>query len=528
MANGRLGKANVAGNVTTAVYTNSSGAEASVSIIAFSKDGSDMHLRIDNTSNSLTSSTTLVSETYNERFIRYNASNTGFDDPAPVYTSKFSFADTTTNLNIDQAFEAYVQSNTTTYSRRSNSSEYFNCVEFMPYESFLDIWGSNTEHTAMGGSAYRQLQSFPLPVNEEEYYDRFIQGTSTGRTAQSSLDYYTWGESMDPWEKDIPWCMGMQGNGYLAAVSVNPSNYAQFGNTNNTSDSWCYQRVTTSWGSHEPSATYNYKWLHTQKRVACIEASFQNNRFIALNYFRSNTWDDDVSYNSRVTYMTRDDERRIIRFQPGAQRNGGNIVYFQYNPTDSSHYLCVYDNGNYRLVRIDYATAFANLSSASTYDASLTSDNETRGIFELNSSLSLTIASPFEFSLNTYNTARCTFIGTTASPLWVLCFSRMNDTTAADVYYSTDLKTWTPSATYYGSDDYSVLAQQTNIVSNSGVVTASKSNIANLGTDGVLEYGTSFNQYERTGLVLSNGDRVLTYNSSIKPYTIQVMGYEGS
>ena len=37
-----------------------------------------------------------------------------------------------------------------------------------------------------------------------------------------------------------------------------------------------------------------------------------------------------------------------------------------------------------------------------------------------------------------------------------------------------------------------------------------------------------YNQYERTGLVLSNGDRVVTYNSSTKPYTIQVMGYEGS
>ena len=527
MANGRLGKANVAENATTAVYTNNSGAEASVSIIAFSKDGSDMHLRIDDSNDALTSSTTLVSETYDERFLRYNASNTGFEDPAPVYVSRFSFADTTTNSNIDQAFEAYVQSNTTNYTRRNIGSIYFSCADFMPYESFLDIWGENTYHTAIGGSGYREMQAFEMPANAAEYYARFVQGATSGRTGSSAMDYYTFAESMDPWEKDFPWQLGFQGNGYTAAVTVRPSDYAAFGNTNNTSNSWIYNRISSGWGSYEPSSTYNYKWLHLQRRVACAEDSF-GNAYIGLNYFRPETWDADTTHTTRVNYFCRDDERRMIRFQCGANREAGNIVYFQWNPTDSSHYLCAYDGGNYRLYRIVYQTAFDNLPNTSLYSKSFTGDYETYGIFDLNSELSLTIASPFEFSLNTYNTARCTFIGTTASPLWALCFSRMNDTTAADVYYSTDLKTWTPSATYYGSNDYEALQEQTNIVSTGGVVTASKSNIANIGEDGVLEYGTTFSQYERTGLVLSNGDRVVTYNSSTKPYTIQVMGYEGS
>ena len=529
MANGRLGKANVAENATTTVYTNSSGAEASISILAHSKDGSDMHLRIDDSSDALTSSTTIATETYQERYLRYNVSNTGFDEPAATYTSRFSFADTTTNANIDQAFEAYVASNTTNYTRRNIGSIHFSCADFMPYESFLDIWGENEYHTALGGSAYRQLQSFEMPTNEEEYYARFAQGTSTGRFTQSSLDYYTFAESMDPWEKDFPWAMGFQGNGYTAAVTVRPSDYSAFGNTSNSSDAWIYNRISSGWSSYEPSATYNYKWLHTQRRVACVEDAM-GNAYIGLNYFRPETWNDDTTHNTRVTYMTRDDERRMIRFQGSVNREGGNIVYFQWNPTDSSHYLCAYDGSNgYRLYRIHYQTAFDNLPNTTTYSKSFTGDNETYGIFDINDSLSLTIASPFEFSLNTYNTARCTFIGTTAKPLWALCFSRYNDTTAADVYYSTDLKTWQDADTYYGStNDYEAIVGQTNIISNGGTVTASKSNIANLGEDGVLEYGTTFNQYERTGLVLSNGDRIVTYNSSTKPYTIQVMGYEGA
>ena len=47
MANGRLGKATVLAKGTTAVYTNSSGAEASVSVVAQATGGSQFHLRID-------------------------------------------------------------------------------------------------------------------------------------------------------------------------------------------------------------------------------------------------------------------------------------------------------------------------------------------------------------------------------------------------------------------------------------------------------------------------------------------------
>ena len=57
---------------------------------------------------------------------------------------------------------------------------------------------------------------------------------------------------------------------------------------------------------------------------------------------------------------------------------------------------------------------------------------------------------------------------------------------------------------------------------------AIKSDIVSLGQDGILEQDQSMVQYERSGLVLNNGDRVLAYNRGTNPLVVQVMGYEGS
>ena len=113
--------------------------------------------------------------------------------------------------------------------------------------------------------------------------------------------------------------------------------------------------------------------------------------------------------------------------------------------------------------------------------------------------------------------------------LWVLIASESNSATQEEVFYSTDLITWTASATYFGDDDYSVTEGVATITSNSGAVTATKTRIGVLGTDGILEQDVAMTQYERTGIVLSNGDRILVRNrGTTQTAVVQVMGYEGS
>ena len=91
------------------------------------------------------------------------------------------------------------------------------------------------------------------------------------------------------------------------------------------------------------------------------------------------------------------------------------------------------------------------------------------------------------------------------------------------------MQTWTSAIGRYTPYDYNVVEGVTTIRSDSGTVTASKTNIGNVGTDGVLEESTSLTQYERTGLVLSNNDRVIVYNAdTTNDLVVQVMGYEGT
>ena len=114
--------------------------------------------------------------------------------------------------------------------------------------------------------------------------------------------------------------------------------------------------------------------------------------------------------------------------------------------------------------------------------------------------------------------------------LWVLSVNMQNNQNlAAEIFYSTDLQSWTSAVGRYSPYDYNVIENVTTIRSDSGTVTASKTNIGNVGTDGVLEEATSLTQYERTGLVLSNNDRVVAYNgATTNDLVVQVMGYEGT
>jgi len=205
------------------------------------------------------------------------------------------------------------------------------------------------------------------------------------------------------------------------------------------------------------------------------------------------------------------------------------VVFFEYNPADKMHYMgyVALNSGNkeFFLLKLDAATAQAALNDTNVQAITSGSTNETYGITDITADFDFTLASPYAVTDNSV-TFRSAFIGTQASPLWSLTVTELSQSTAAHVYYSTDLKKWVRSSSYY-TDDYNKTVNATDIVSTSGVVTASKTNIESIGSDGVLEESTNFTQYERTGLVLSNGDRIVTYNSGDNPISIQVMGYEG-
>jgi hypothetical protein len=246
-----------------------------------------------------------------------------------------------------------------------------------------------------------------------------------------------------------------------------------------------------------------------------------------VNFFGSD-FETSSSSDSRADAMVSTYTSRGFHAYNSVNRTGGHTVFFEYNPTDGLHYWCYYRNSDttYYLATIDRDVAIDTLGGGNSYNISGGTDYESYGL--VHATISLTVASPFDFGTNTNNTSRCTFIGTLANPLWALVFFRYNDNTSSHTYYSTDLKTWTRSTAYFSPNDYTEIVDDTTVSSNSGVVTAIKSNISNVGVDGVLESGTSFTYYENSGIVLSDGDRVVAYNSGDNNCVVQVMGYEGA
>lgn len=533
MANGRLGKANVTAKQTTAVYTNSSGAEASVSVVAQATGGSQFHLRIDTSSSNLETTTTIVSETYNERFLRYNITNSLLADPASAYAGRFQYFDTTTSTsnNINTQFEAYVASNTTTYSCKTDTGEQYNAQSIYPYETWKSLQSAATYALFVATSPRDAVYWFDISAHVSDeigYYERILGTVITGSYRDIGFSYYNCGICFDPWETAFPYAVSVNNSGYASARSINGGTPTEsFGESNITTSGWIRNQAGLSSFS-QPSASYNYPNLRISNRITLADAVINDNNF-ALNVTSDRAFDSSLSQNNRASAIIGDTYQRMFLIQ-AATRAGGKVLFMEYNPVDALHYVCYFkaSTSQYYLATIDRAVALTVGTNGFSSTIAAGGSDSPKGFNDITSELSLTIASPFEFSISANNTSRSSFIGTAASPLWALCFSRMaNDNTAADTYYSTDLKTWKSSATFYSPVDYTALVGDTTVASNSGTVSATRSNILNLGADGVLEYATDFSQYSQTGLVLSNGDRVLTYNSGDNPVSIQVMGFEG-
>ena len=535
MANGRLGKANVLAKGTTAVYTNSSGAEASVSVVAQATGGSQFHLRIDDSTNATTNVTAIVTEAYDARYIEYAVSNTLLTDTAsPAYVSKYMFTNTAVQNHINQRFEAFGNATNTTYTLANSTANYRACSDMpMPYDTWKDIWGTKTYAFFPGGSGSYQMYRYEIATaitTADAYYNLAMTVSTTGNSSLGGnttlySSYSTGGVVMDYWSTDFPYIVGMQGNGYMTAVAIDIA--AGNGDNNNPSGSWINASGITG-NVNLPSSNASYQNLLASNKVVVASTA---NRYLLMNTFYEDTFTSDITDSTRAVRLTNDSQRRVFKWDTTYTRTGGHAVYFEYNPADGLHYMAymgeVGSTKKMYLVTVNLATAQAQFTSTGSNEVTigLEASNSAYGVTDITSEVSLTLASPYAFT-DDQVTFRSVFIGTQASPLWALTVSEFSQTTAAHVYYSTDLKKWTRSTDYF-TNDYNRLVNQTTVVSASGAVTASKSNINSLGVDGVLEVATDFSHYSQSGLVLSNGDRIVTYNSGATPVSIQVMGFEG-
>tara|TARA_R100001591_G_scaffold113977_1_gene127726 strand:- start:86 stop:1687 length:1602 start_codon:yes stop_codon:yes gene_type:complete len=533
MANGRLGKAAVAPGATSALYTNSSGAEASVTVIAYAEAATNIDIRIDTTSNAVTETTTIVSESFDNSYIRYAVSNTGFtDSSAMAYVGRVQF-NNKSNVQDLPVFEFYSNSGSTTYTVYNNSDAVSNTSQ---QRATYDVYTAEQVDTGgdiviqdPGASDKKTFKSFPAPTTEDEYYKNVFNRTaSASATYTQSITFGNDGVVVDPYPLEITgaggapdgkkmhWIVGID-NSEMVGVFKYTGNTFEQNHTGATLSVW--YRATSSTSMGNPSTTTPYAYLRLQRRVGCIDPHGQNGN-VALWTMDDSKW-NSTSVGTAAGHSVHYSHNSLYRISSGlSDRTAGIVLYFEYNPNDGKYYCATREGSSAKLfttTRDDLLTIGAGNRINGTWG---TSDDY------------VTYDSSFDLTLSTYsmNDQQVCFrsmrIGTS---LWVLVVSEYSQTTTEEVFYSTDLITWTAAATFYGSVDYTATQGVATITSNSGTVSATKTRIGVLGTDGILEQDLFMVQYERTGIVLSNGDRILVRNrGTTQTAVVQVMGYEGS
>ena len=107
-----------------------------------------------------------------------------------------------------------------------------------------------------------------------------------------------------------------------------------------------------------------------------------------------------------------------------------------------------------------------------------------------------------------------------------------NHTTAKwDSYSTNNLKDWSMVNDSAGTSPFKLKVSNTLTVNGTAdcacIVTTCNCFMSNMDCSGIIDYCVNANQYERNGIVLSNGDRVMINNNSDEKLNAQIWGYEG-
>jgi hypothetical protein len=194
-----------------------------------------------------------------------------------------------------------------------------------------------------------------------------------------------------------------------------------------------------------------------------------------------------------------------------------NINFFEYNPNTGKSYALMYWGDKRRLLEFN----------VDAWEAALAADDGSTGNTTQTFDATVTAGLVTDISsvapANMLNDA--TLMG---GPLvriqkskWLIPIKNGSTHT---IYETADFKSY---SVYDTTSNYAeLITKDLSVESNGSVTNSLANNLDALDKGGTVEYETSFNQLERTGLVISNNDRVVVRNSGDSDLAVQVMGYE--
>lgn len=510
MANGRLGSAKINPVNAALLYSNTSGSQAVINIQATglsSTTNANLALAVDSAtvtlnqvtvdeaipSGSITQSIYWldpISSTRPLQFDRVNVTTSSNGDQYPVsyWNGSAWFKPTTGFYGAPnwQKIDPYFISTPSAYGKASG----FTPVAIRYNTSDDNLRFRNTNVTAMTGTQFATMQQFGDSG-----------ATYTGTTDQT---YGGFGFGADLY---TDWVITTGNNGYMGVFKLGSSlsasgnastnstmyNVANVGNNslNQLAHYWYAPRIMGSNGLFVVQGTG-----YSQSYFCLSDPDF------ALALGNSNY---AITWNGTATagwwYVSAD------------ATSVNQIGWFEYNPNDGRYYLEQVATNSRRILSFTRAALNAFPTRGNAGGPSL----NTSTIFTNHG------AAPW----GTNYAMRPIRVG--ASLWWTVASNNV-------AYVSTDLKTWTVATTYYPANSYPantfIVTPTTStsyLYAQASTANISKltSGFASVSDTAVLEYNTSISNYQRTGIVLSNGDKLYAQNYGSVPISATVMGYEG-
>lgn len=594
MANGRLAHVNVPAGGYATIYANSSGSQASVSLVADGTGKGQLSFRIsDDASPAFTLTTVLATESFvlNDSLVINTTSS------PPDILDRFQWPRTASTNTTRANLFAYKYNDATQYPAlygASASTAKFSLTSWpvVPYEmnnlAGYAMLGTQNSTSVPSNGVGNQYGTQPYVIKSDnvgdgnidnfqsraDYYYRMLgMRTGTGpdgstftyhQTHNFNESYMRLGLTYDPYWKEcgaylssesttplLP-IVGFGHNGYMTCRVFRMDNNNNFYGSERTSDSVTYPATIRQQGP-DPTSSRSRPYIRASGGIWVVDTcdmtfgSGNNGEagFImyAVNSNNGNGSDTanmmnytSVNSGRRGGVKIMDDYTNGPSNLPGGKINdmvGGKILFLEYNESEDVTYVCfrvrlTVDGARsdqlrlWKVTRSDLVSS--SQQSAASFQQLFSYTGLPNGITDVTEEISLSFTNTaISEGTVTYRVQRA------SKKLWVLtAYDEANGDT--DVRVSADLKTWKTFPAQYTPDDYSVpTLDNANIIAkhDSGSFSYSVDNFQNISQDGILENNTEMLHYIRSGLVLSDGDKIICHNTGTQAMSVQVFGYEG-
>jgi hypothetical protein len=514
MASGRLGSALIPAKRTTVVYDNTSGGSAAISLMAkmrSSTSNGTISILLDSSSTAAETTTQIDSNSYtkNEVKLTYNSPT-----PASVSSVTGKIAYTT----YGSATKTLTVTDLSDNSVTSSSNTLYGNPQWM--SSDYPDWGLIATHIARPNASDNSgYVKFVTPAQQQSeglnwFKSNINSGVSISSSFNSQISYGNNYGSTDLYCDMVP-SFYTNTSAYMATVYLNGTSG---GTHQRTSNSLIYSYITSS----DPGSSYSEnKHIHASGGIVIFNHRNHPYSYIVCYGRRVPTTQriENVIENNPTSFgSTYPYHYKYSHDNYESNTNIMNTTFFEYNPNTGYSYGVLYWDGKRRLLEFDvdaWETALSNDNGSTGNTIQSFDQTVSAGLITDISSVAPTI-------MLEDDTRMAGPIVRSGKSNWIIPLRTLSG--SYETYETTDFKSYT---LYDNTQNYSELLSDEISVSSTGSVTNKlTSNYSSLDKSGTIEHDTSFNQLERTGLVISNNDRVVVRNNGDSDLAVQVMGYE--